>query len=164
MSKYKFNRWRGFWRDKLPRCASATILAPGTLALALVSGVGLSYAAFPAGLDGRANVAAYLDAALPTTTVGSMRPLLSQTGAYSNLSARTPHAGLIPYAGNSALWTDASLKSRFIGLPYDGTANSPKIGFAPTEAWTFPDGTVFVKNFDLVVDERPGAANPVRRL
>ena len=139
-------------------------MASGSLAFALVGGVGLSYAALPAGLDGRANIAAYLDDALPKTTAGSMPPLLSQTGAYSNLSARTPHAGLIPYAGNSALWTDASLKSRFIGLPYDGTAGAPKIGFAPTGAWTFPDGTVFVKNFDLVVDERVGAANPVRRL
>ena len=131
--------------------------------MALLGGAGFSYAS-PAGLDIRASIGAYLDGMLPSTAADSMPSLLSQTGVYSNPSSRTPHAGLIPYAGNSALWTDASLKSRFIGLPYDGTANSPKIGFAPTEAWTFPDGTVFVKNFDLVVDERPGAANPVRRL
>lgn len=150
--------------DKLPHCAGVTRVASAALALVVGGGIGFSYAALPAGLDSRANIATYLDAALPSTTAGSMPSLLSQTGAYSNLSARTPHAGLIPFGVNSALWTDNSLKSRFIGLPYDGTAGAPKIGFTTTGAWTFPNGTVFVKNFDLLVDERVGAANPIRRL
>ncbi|MEO8102486.1 MAG: fibronectin type III domain-containing protein, partial [Betaproteobacteria bacterium] len=36
--------------------------------------------------------------------------------------------------------------------------------FTTSGAWTFPAGTIFVKNFDLVVDERVGAINPIRRV
>src|SRR6185312_15331079 len=38
-----------------------------------------------------------------------------------------------------------------------------QIGFLPTNSWTFPAGTVFVKNFDLVVNET-NAYVPARRL
>ena len=38
-----------------------------------------------------------------------------------------------------------------------------QIGFAPTNYWTFPAGTVFVKNFDMVVDET-STNTPLRRL
>ena len=134
------------------------------LAALLAFASGTAAASLPAGLDSRANIGAYLDGLLPTVGTGNMPALLSQTGVYTNLPARTPHAGLIPYAGNSALWTDNSLKSRYIGLPYDGTTNSPTIEFSAAGIWKFPAGTVFVKNFDLVTDERVGAANPVRRL
>jgi mono/diheme cytochrome c family protein len=135
------------------------------LACALVAGaMATVHAATPAGLDSRANLVAYVDNKLPTSTVPAMPALLSQTGVYTSLVSRTPHTGLIPYSVNSALWTDGAAKSRYIGLPYDGTAASPKIGFAATGAWTFPAGSVFVKNFDLTVDERANAVNPVRRL
>ena len=131
------------------------------LATAIVGMVGLTYAVLPAGLDSRAIIGAYLDGNLPSTTSGSLPALLSQTTAYSNTAARTPHPGLIPFGVNSPLWTDGSLKSRYIGLPYDGTANSPKVGFTTAGAWSFPNGTVFVKNFDLVVNKQTGA---IRRL
>ncbi len=139
-----------------------------SLVAALACVIGLSYATLPAGLDSRSPFPAYLNGAgsvpLPTTTAGSMPALLSQTGAFTDTAARIPHPGLIPYNVNSALWTDGSLKSRFVGVPYDGTANSPKVGFTTTGAWLFPIGTVFVKNFDLLVDERAGALNPIRRV
>ena len=137
----------------------ALVAAPFGMAIAGV--IGFSYATLPAGLDSRNTIGAYLDNKLPTTTSGSLPALLSQTSAFSNTVTRTPHAGLIPYGVNSALWTDGSLKSRYIGLPYDGTTNAPKVGFTTTGAWTFPNGTVFVKNFDLVVNKQTGA---VRRL
>ncbi len=139
-------------------------LAACLVALAVADTGNPAHAMLPAGLDSRANIGAYLDALVPSTTAGSLPALLSQTGTYSNLVSRTPHAGLIPYSTGSSLWTDGSLKSRYIGLPYGGATGSPTIGFATTGAWSFPNGTVFVKNFDLVVDERAGAANPVRRL
>ena len=121
---------------------------------------GLSFAVTP-GLDSRAIVGAYLNGALPSTAANAMPALLSQTGAFSDMATRTPIAGLVPYELNSPLWTDGALKSRFIALPYDGTANSPTITFAPTGSWVFPNGTVIVKNFDMVVDEQN---NTVRRL
>ena len=131
------------------------------LATAIAGVIGLSHAVEPAGLDNRAIIGAYLDGKLPLTASGNLPALLSETSTYSNTPARIPHPGLIPYDVNSALWTDGSLKSRYIGLPYDGTTNSPKVGFTPTGAWTFPNGTVFVKNFDLVVNKQTGA---IRRL
>ena len=134
------------------------------LASAIAGLIGVAYAVLPAGLDSRANLGAYLNGNLPTSEAGDMPPLLSQTGAFTNIALRTPHPGLVPFGINSPLWSDGALKERFMGLPFDGTENSPKIGFAETGAWTFPNGTVFVKNFDLVVDERAAAINPVRRL
>ncbi len=159
-----------FWTPQISMILRARmgLLAAG-LATAIVGVIGLSYATGQAGLNGRNPFPAYLagagTVALPTTTAGSMPSLLSQTGAFSNTAARIPDAGLIPYDVNSALWTDGSLKSRYMGVPYDGTpGGSPTVGFTPTGAWTFPNGTVIVKNFDLVVDERVGASNPIRRV
>ncbi len=55
---------------------------------------------------------------------------------------------LIPYTVNSPLWSDGAVKTRWMALP----ANS-KINFSATGEWKFPDGTVFVKNFSLPVDD-----------
>lgn len=75
-------------------------------------------------------------------------PLLSQTGAFSDLASLTPASGLIPYEVASPLWSDGALKKRWMAIPA-GT----RIGFAPTGEWTFPDGSVFVKHFELRVNE-----------
>lgn len=138
------------------------LLALWTIVLWVASSAVLANS--PAGLDARLPVAAYLDGYLPDDSDVPMPALLSATGAFANLSSMVPHAGLVPYDVNSPLWSDNALKSRWIALPYDGTAASPVIGFAATGSWTFPVGTVFVKHFDLTIDERIGAQNPVRRL
>ncbi|MFZ4763753.1 MAG: PQQ-dependent sugar dehydrogenase [Roseimicrobium sp.] len=82
--------------------------------------------------------------------------LLSQTGAFTDLAKLTPAAGLIPYSVNNPLWSDGAEKSRWIAIPNDGNANGPnaKIAFAPDNEWSFPEGTVFVKHFELGVDEK----------
>jgi uncharacterized repeat protein (TIGR03806 family) len=78
--------------------------------------------------------------------------LLSKTGVFSDLTTLKPAAGLIPYTVNSPLWSDGAVKSRWMALP----ANTA-ISFAENGEWTFPDGTVFVKNFDLSINEtNPG--------
>ena len=90
--------------------------------------------------------------------------LLSQTGAFADLSMLTPTNGLIPYDVNTPLWSDGAVKRRWIAVPNDGAPYSANeaIGFGATGEWTFPNGTVFIKHFDLPVDDR----NPsiVRRL
>lgn len=90
--------------------------------------------------------------------------LLSQTGAFSDVRALTPAAGLIPYDVNSPLWSDGAIKTRWMALPNDGAPYSmdEQIAFALTGEWAFPDGTVFVKHFDLALDET--SASPRRRL
>ena len=79
--------------------------------------------------------------------------------------SRIPAGGLIPYVPNVPLWSDAAVKSRYMALPNNGGVITPdeQIAFAPTGSWTFPAGTVFVKNFDLVVDET-NTNTPLRRL
>jgi hypothetical protein len=46
------------------------------------------------------------------------------------------------------LWSDGAHKRRWLSLPEDG-----KIGFSATGPWTFPAGTVFVKQFAMALDE-----------
>src|SRR5690606_26575195 len=80
---------------------------------------------------------------------------LSETGAFSDLATLTPAAGVFPYDVNAPLWSDAAEKKRWIALPNDGTHDTPqeKIGFNPEGDWSFPAGTVFIKHFELPVDE-----------
>ena len=74
--------------------------------------------------------------------------LLSQTGAFADLKNLTPQSYLVPYSVNSPLWSDGAIKSRWMALP-----ENSKIHFAADGEWTFPAGTVFVKNFSLPVDD-----------
>ena len=82
-------------------------------------------------------------------------PTLSQTGAFSNLATLTPAPGVVPYGVNAPLWSDGAEKMRWIALPNDGIHDTPaeKIKFLPESNWTFPPGTVFIKHFELPVDD-----------
>ena len=74
--------------------------------------------------------------------------LLSQTGAFTNLTTLAPNPGLVAYTVNSPLWSDAAIKTRWIALP-----TNTFINFAPTGEWTFPNGTVFMKHFELGIND-----------
>lgn len=80
--------------------------------------------------------------------------LLSETGVFTDMANLTPAPGLVPYQTNAPLWSDRALKKRWIALPNDGTHDSPEeqIAFSETGNWQFPEGTVFVKHFELPVD------------
>jgi uncharacterized repeat protein (TIGR03806 family) len=81
---------------------------------------------------------------------------LSETGLFKELAKLTPQPGVTPYDVNSPLWSDGAEKRRRIMLPGDGKDPDPaadRIEFAPTGNWAFPAGTVFVKHFELPVDE-----------
>ncbi|QJE96547.1 LamG-like jellyroll fold domain-containing protein [Luteolibacter luteus] len=94
----------------------------------------------------------------PVVVITEPPALLSETGAFSDLATLTPSQGVFPYDVNAPLWSDAAAKQRWIALPNDGTHDSAseKIGFSPDGNWSFPVGTVFIKHFELPVDE----ANP----
>ncbi|MEM6802381.1 MAG: PQQ-dependent sugar dehydrogenase [Bacteroidota bacterium] len=84
---------------------------------------------------------------------------LSQLGIFRNLTSLEPDSFAIPYAQNVPFWSDGALKSRFMIVPNDGNPNTPseQIGYESEGNWTFPFGTVFVKHFDLPIDEsNPG--------
>ena len=117
----------------------------------------------PYGLATNGNFSAFAN--MPTTSGGALPALLSGSGVFASTSARTPASGVIPYSPNTALWSDAAQKSRYLAVPNNGGLITPdeQISFTTSNYWTFPAGTVFVKNFDLVVDETNSAV-PLRRL
>lgn len=90
-----------------------------------------------------------------STVIGAPIPTeLKDTGAFitdgdGTLTSLTPSPSLIPYGVNSPLWSDAAHKDRWIAVP-DGST----IDFTTTGAWSFPAGTVFVKHFELTINEQ----------
>jgi uncharacterized repeat protein (TIGR03806 family) len=134
----------------------SSISAPVNITVNAGSGV-------PYGLTASGIVQPFLN--MPATFNGALPPLLSGTGAFSDTTNRISNAGLIPYIPNTPLWSDGAVKSRYVALPNNGGVRTPdeQIGFLPTNSWTFPAGTVFVKNFDLVVNQT-NTSVPLRRL
>jgi uncharacterized repeat protein (TIGR03806 family) len=79
-------------------------------------------------------------------------PLLSQTGVFRSLVNLEPMPGVMPYEVNSPLWSDGAMKRRWIILPA-----GQRIDTAGQDGWTFPEGTVFVKHFELGGEATPPA-------
>ena len=77
-----------------------------------------------------------------------MPKLISETGVFTDPKKLVPADFLIPYAPNSPLWSDGAVKTRWFTLPTNSVIN-----FSANSEWTFPAGSVFVKNFDLPVDD-----------
>jgi hypothetical protein len=75
---------------------------------------------------------------------------LSETGVFVDTASANLEAssGLIPYDVQSPLWTDGAEKQRWAAIP-DGEA----VAFSGNGNWLFPDGSVFVKHFELALDE-----------
>jgi uncharacterized repeat protein (TIGR03806 family) len=75
--------------------------------------------------------------------------LLSQTGAFVDAAALEPVSGILPYEIQSPLWSDGAFKQRWVSVPADTV-----IGYSETEHLRLPPGTVFVKHFEMALDER----------
>lgn len=75
--------------------------------------------------------------------------LLSETLAFVDTARLEPRSGLLPYEIQAPLWSDGAYKQRWLALP-EGT----QIAYSETEPWQFPEGTVFVKHFEMAMDER----------
>jgi uncharacterized repeat protein (TIGR03806 family) len=97
------------------------------------------------GIETRQPTRAWLH--MPRSADGALPKVLSQTGAFADTPHLIPAAGLIPYDLVVSFWSDGANKQRWIALP-DG-----KIKFAASGEWQFPPGTVFVKTFELPIDE-----------
>jgi uncharacterized repeat protein (TIGR03806 family) len=85
---------------------------------------------------------------MPANGAGKLPALLSQTGVFKDTRNLVSSPGLIPYDLVVAFWSDGAGKLRWAAVPAGG-----KIQFAPTGDWVFPAGSVFVKTFELPVDE-----------
>jgi uncharacterized repeat protein (TIGR03806 family) len=97
------------------------------------------------GLNARPSPKPYLS--MPALASGKIPALLSQTGAFDAVRTLSPSKALIPYDLILAFWSDGASKSRWIALPQG------KVGFSPDSEWKFPAGSVFVKHFDLPIDD-----------
>ncbi len=89
---------------------------------------------------------------LPPDPDGPLPKLLSQTGIFSDVTDLVPEEYLLPYDVNVPFWSDGAGKQRWVYVP-----PGELIHFSPQGEWSFPPGTVFVKNFELSTDEmHPG--------
>lgn len=79
---------------------------------------------------------------------------LSETGLFASVPDLQPGPGLIPYSVNVPLWSDGADKQRWIALPRAASVTAKDL-----QSWTFPVGTVLVKQFSLQVQQK---APPVR--
>jgi uncharacterized repeat protein (TIGR03806 family) len=75
--------------------------------------------------------------------------LLSQTGAFADTESLQPASGILPYEIQVPLWSDGATKRRWISVPED-----TPIGFSADEHFDIPVGSVFVKHFEMALDER----------
>jgi uncharacterized repeat protein (TIGR03806 family) len=126
-----------------------SVIALGMLAFAMASPPRVSAdTPKPFGMQTRVVPKAYLH--MPPTEDGSIPPLLSQTGAFSDLRNLVPAPGLMKYELIVPFWSDGAVKTRWVAVPKE------KIKFSPDGNWTFPKGNVFVKTFELPTD----AADP----
>lgn len=76
---------------------------------------------------------------------------LSELGVFTDLETMKVIDGIIPYQVNAPLWSDHAVKKRWMAIPNDGQIDQPEeqIQFDRNEDWGFPEGTVFIKQFDL---------------
>jgi uncharacterized repeat protein (TIGR03806 family) len=69
---------------------------------------------------------------------------LAETGAFANLVTLTPQPGFVAYDVNVPFWSDQASKTRWFYIP-----TNQWITFNPTNNWSFPTGSVWVKHFEL---------------
>jgi hypothetical protein len=89
---------------------------------------------------------------MPSQANGPIPKLLSHTGAFKDVRTLTPVESLIPYDLNVPFWSDGATKSRWISVP-NQNGYAGKIKFSSTGEWQFPPGTVFVKHFEMPIDD-----------
>jgi uncharacterized repeat protein (TIGR03806 family) len=85
---------------------------------------------------------------LPPQATGTMPKLLSQTGAFLDVANLAPATFLVPYELNVPFWSDGADKARWACIP-----PGEMIHFSPTGEWSFPEGAIFVKHFEIPTDE-----------
>jgi uncharacterized repeat protein (TIGR03806 family) len=126
--------------------AVATLLIGVATSLSDAAASGVPY-----GLATRREATPYVG--MPRSETSSVPQLLSQTGLFKDLTSLSPMPSLIPYDLNVAFWSDGAGKARWISVPHQPGVASAKIGFTTKGEWTFPEGTVFVKHFEMRTNE-----------
>ena len=94
-----------------------------------------------------------------TTQDGSFPTKLSETGLFADLTDLSPSPGVLPYEPNLTFWSDYAVKHRWFAIP----DQDAKMTWSRDGSWSFPDGQIWVKHFDLQT-ERGNPASPKRRI
>jgi glucose/arabinose dehydrogenase len=82
-------------------------------------------------------------------TFASAPRLLSEVGTAPPSGQETTSYDVHGYDVQSALWSDGAVKRRWIAVP-----QGESLDFTPDGPWGFPEGTVFIKNFSMALDQR----------
>ncbi|MEO8617452.1 MAG: PQQ-dependent sugar dehydrogenase [Luteolibacter sp.] len=83
---------------------------------------------------------------LVTGTPSSTFPTtLGATGLFADLADLSPNPGLLPYTVNLPFWSDHAVKRRWFSIP----DTLGKITWSRDGLWTFPNGQIWVKHFDM---------------
>jgi uncharacterized repeat protein (TIGR03806 family) len=88
---------------------------------------------------------------------GPMCNLLSSYRMFADIAAQTPAAGVMPYDLNTALFSDYTIKQRFLWVPPGQT-----IQWEDVDSLVIPDGALIAKTFAYLDDRRAPAGG--RRL
>ncbi|MEM7218438.1 MAG: PQQ-dependent sugar dehydrogenase [Pseudomonadota bacterium] len=113
-------------------------------------------------LDGEALFVSYGGTLHGLTEEGgtvSLPTLLSDTGVFLDTASLSPADGVVEYGVNESFWSQGASKRRWFALP-----DSDRIGFDRSEPWTFPVGSVFVKQFEIDALNEPGKRLELRLL
>lgn len=136
------------------RLAAIVGLASGALACGSAVDSGVLYEPWVEGPGPRqpallAFSSQYTGAGTPPIGAPDFPKLLSLTGAFTDIEALEPANGILPYEIQAPLWSDGAFKRRWVSVPADTV-----FGYSETEHLRVPPGTVFVKHFEIALDER----------
>lgn len=86
---------------------------------------------------------------------------LSELNVFKNMESLEVRSGILPYDVNAPLWSDGASKKRWIALPNDGSFDEAheQIKYSKTNPWDFPEGTVFIKHFELPLTTEQNGEN-----
>ena len=76
---------------------------------------------------------------------GAFPATLSATGLFADLTDLAPAPGVLPYTPNVSFWSDFAQKRRWFIVP-DAVST---MTWSRDGTWTFPNGMIWVKHFDL---------------
>ena len=79
------------------------------------------------------------------TVTTSYPATLSETRLFADLTDLAPAPGVLPYAPVLPFWSDYAVKSRWFTIP-DGSST---MTWSRDGVWTFPNGEIWVKHFDI---------------
>lgn len=97
-----------------------------------------------------------LKEAAPVTS--TFPQLLSQTGAFADLATLTPNPGVVPYEPNLKFWSDYADKARWFVIKN----TTDQMTYSRDGAWTFPEGMIFIKHFDMELNRSYPGTNKKR--